>query len=85
MKTNNYALVLAVMLLVILFTDFGVFIAPAISSESVEQERTLCIEECQLRFLPAGYNDRMYFRCIDNCENTYWKKWQKDMDKLKKN
>jgi hypothetical protein len=50
MKTNNYALVLAVMLLVILLTNFGVFIAPAISSESIEQERTLCIQDCKARY-----------------------------------
>jgi hypothetical protein len=50
MKTNSYALVLAVMLLVILLTNFGVFIAPAISYESVEQERTLCIQDCKARY-----------------------------------
>ena len=83
MRTKNYSLVIGSMLLVILLTNFGVFVAPAISHETVEQERTLCIEECQRRFLPAGYYDRMYFRCINGCENTYWEKWQKDMDKLK--
>ncbi len=83
MRTKNYSLVVGVMLLAILLTNFGLFIAPVFSSESVEQQRTSCIQECQYRFLPAGYNDRMYFRCIDGCENTYWKKRQKDMDKLK--
>ncbi|MFA6221926.1 MAG: hypothetical protein WC647_06395 [Desulfomonilaceae bacterium] len=84
MTTNNYALVVAAMLLAILLTNFGLFIAPAISSESVEQERTLCIENCKYRYWPPGDDWRLYFKCVDDCEKNSWRKWQKDMDKLEK-
>ena len=83
MTRKNYSLLIGAMLLAILLTNFGLFIAPAISSESLEQKRTQCIEECQMRFLPADRSTYlMYYRCMDNCEKKFWKKWDKQMDKM---
>jgi hypothetical protein len=84
MTTKNYALTVIVVLLGVLLTNFGLFIVPAISQESVAQERTLCIEDCKYRFWPPGEDWRLYFKCLDDCEKNYWKKWQKEMDRLEK-
>lgn len=63
----------------------------ALSHESVEQERTLCIKECKDRYITettfigrgGGTSDwRLYFICIDNCERKFWKEWQKKMDEI---
>ncbi|MGO8878568.1 MAG: hypothetical protein ACLPVO_15365 [Desulfomonilaceae bacterium] len=50
MRTGRYFIFVGALLVVALFTNFGLFIAPAISRETPEQERTDCIQECQLRF-----------------------------------
>ncbi|MDA8408198.1 MAG: hypothetical protein M0T73_15245 [Deltaproteobacteria bacterium] len=84
MRTGRYLLLVGVFLVAALFTNFGLFIAPAISHETPEQERTDCIQECQLRFWPVGNLWLAYARCLDNCEKKFWKKWQKGMDKLEK-
>ena len=85
MTIKNYVLIVAVTFLVIVFTNFGLFIVPAISQENVDQERTLCIEDC--KYLYAGVLGevwRLYFKCLDDCEKNSWRKWQEDMDKLEK-
>ncbi|MFA6221924.1 MAG: hypothetical protein WC647_06385 [Desulfomonilaceae bacterium] len=94
MTTKNYALTVMVMLIAVLLTNFGLFIAPAISYESVEQGRTACLSRCNN---PTGGGAGMYFRggggssdslwrlrsiCISNCEKKYWKEWQKEMDEI---
>ncbi|MGO8878361.1 MAG: hypothetical protein ACLPVO_18860 [Desulfomonilaceae bacterium] len=91
MTSNNYSLVVGAMLLAILLTNFGLFVAPVFSSETVEQQRTLCISKCNN---PTG--SEMYFGgggefygllqlraiCISNCEKRFWKEWQKEMDEI---
>lgn len=94
MTTRNYSLIVGVMLLAILLTNFGLFIAPAISYESVDQDRTVCLSRCNN---PTGRGAEMYFRgggggenslwrlrsiCIANCEKRFWKEWQKEMDEI---
>jgi hypothetical protein len=55
------------------------------SDESVEQERTLCIEECRRLYWPLGTEAwRQYYRCLDNCEKDFWKQWNKNMGELDK-
>ena len=58
MTTKNYSLLVGVMLLAILLTNFGLFIAPVFSSESVEQDRTVCLSRCNS---PTGRGAEMYF------------------------
>jgi hypothetical protein len=85
MTRKNYALVAGVMLLAILLTNFGVFVASAISQENEGQERTLCIEDCKYLYAGvAGQLWRLYFACLTDCEKKMWKQWEKDMDKLEK-
>ncbi len=96
MTTKNYALTVMVMFLAVLLTNFGLFIAPAISSEGVEQDRTACLSRCNS---PTGGGAGMYFGgggrggspdslwrlrsiCIANCEKRFWKEWQKEMDEI---
>lgn len=84
MEKKNYVLVVGVMLLVILLTNFGLFIAPAISQENEGQERTLCIEDCKYLYAGvAGELWRLYFACLTDCEKKMWKQFDKDMEKLK--
>ncbi len=55
------------------------------SDESVEQERTLCIEECRRLYWSLGIEAwRQYARCIDDCEKDFWKQWNKNMGELDK-
>jgi len=94
MTTKNYSLLVGVMLLAILLTNFGLFIAPVFSSESVEQDRTVCLSRCNS---PTGRGAEMYFRgrgsgdnslwrlrsiCIANCEKRFCKEWEKGMDEI---
>jgi hypothetical protein len=66
MITNNYAL--AVMLLAILVT-FLVFVATVISSENEEQQRVLCIEACKWTDWPEGSDAwRSNYQCINTCD-----------------
>ncbi len=88
MRTKNYPLVVGVMLLAILLTNFGLFIAPVFSSESVEQQRTECLSRCNsptgsdMYFYGGGGNSLWQLRsmCVNNCEKKFWKKWEKEMD-----
>jgi hypothetical protein len=84
MRIRPSIFIASVMVLGVLFTYFGLFIAPAISFESIDQERTLCIEDCKYRFWPVGSDWRSYFKCLDDCEKKMWKQWQKEMDELEK-
>ncbi len=69
MITNNYALVLAIMLLALLVTNYWAFVAPVISSETIEQERGLCIENCRWQSWPEGSDAWRYnYQCINDCE-----------------
>ena len=85
--------IVSIILTTILATDFGLFLIPASSSESVEQERTFCLAECKAKFGMdiyasggggTGVDWRLYFMCIENCERKFWKEWQKNMDELEK-
>ncbi|MFH0960720.1 MAG: hypothetical protein V1897_18700 [Pseudomonadota bacterium] len=91
MTTTNYSSVIGVMLLAILLTNFGLLVAPVISSDSVEEQRTNCLSRCNL---PSGL-DTYSFRggggdglwrlrsiCIEKCERRFWKEWQKEMDEI---
>ncbi len=91
MESNNYSLFIGVMVLTILLTNFGLFVAPVFSSETVEQQRALCISKCnsptgsEMYFGGGGGPDNlMQLRaiCISNCENRFWKEWQQEMDKI---
>jgi hypothetical protein len=92
MKTRNTMFIIGLMLIVILLTDFGLFVAPAISYESVDQDRTMCLRDCKdqfgidMMFRGSGGNSdwRLYFMCIDRCEKKFWKEWQKEMDQIEK-
>ena len=92
MMTKKYALTLIAEILVVSLTNFGVFIAPAISYESVEQEREICIQDCKSRY---GYtlnrrgggtpdNYWRYAKCLVTCEKKFWKEWQKREDETGK-
>ncbi|MGA8830996.1 MAG: hypothetical protein ACLQT6_15040 [Desulfomonilaceae bacterium] len=88
MRTKNYSLVVGVILLAILLTNFGLFIAPVFSSESVEQQRTECLSRCNnpsgsdMYFYGGGGDSLWQLRamCVNNCEKRFWKKWEKEMD-----
>ncbi len=86
----NFASVVAVMLGAIMLTNLVFFAAPVNSSESVEQERTLCIQNCKYKFGVdmfwggSGGMGRLYQMCVSDCENNAWKEWDKDMNKLEK-
>lgn len=76
--------------IMVIFSN-GPLVNLAISSESVEQERTLCLQDCRdkfgyIPFLVRGGgsegNWRLYFKCIDDCERKFWKEWQKEHDEL---
>jgi len=90
MTLINFAAVVAAMLGAIILTNLGFFAAPVNSSESVEQERTLCIQDCKDKFGVdmfwggGGGDGRLYQMCISDCEKKFWKEWDKDMNKLEK-
>jgi hypothetical protein len=85
MTTKNFALTVIVMLVAVLLTNFGIFVPPAISYESAAQERTLCIEDCKYKYAGVmGDLWRLYFKCLDDCEKDYSRRWKKEMDKLEK-
>jgi len=95
MTTRKYALTVVAMLLAVLFTNFGIFVAPVVSSESVEQDRTACISTCnnptgrtEMYCRGGGGGDNGLWRlrsiCIANCEKKFWKEWQKEMDEIGK-
>jgi len=100
MTTKNYTLLTGAMLLSIVLTNFGLFVAPVVSYESVEQGRTLCIQDCKARYGidvnrgggrgggGRGGGDSglwlLYSKCIDDCEKKFWKEWDKNMDEMDK-
>ena len=84
MRTGNHIILVVVLLTFALLSNFGLFIASAVSEETPEQRRTDCIQDCQMRFWPVGNLWLAYYRCLDNCEKKFWHRWQKNMDKLEK-
>jgi hypothetical protein len=99
MTTKNYALLTGAMLLSIVLTNFGLFVAPAVCYESVEEGRTFCIQDCKSRYGVEMYRYggggggigggdsglwRLYAKCIDDCEKKFWKEWDKNMDEIRK-
>ena len=93
MTTNKFLWVVAIMSLTIFAAHSGLFIGPAISYESVEQERAICIQDCKSRYGYSPYFHGgggmsgtywVYAKCIDDCEKKFWKEWQKDQDKTEK-
>lgn len=84
MTRNNYALVVGVMLLAILLTNFGFFTAPAISQENEAQDRTRCLQNCKNLFAStAGNLQNLYLNCLTDCENKMWQQFENDMDRPK--
>ncbi|MGC8602822.1 MAG: hypothetical protein ACP5VS_03935 [Desulfomonilaceae bacterium] len=81
MSAGRHILLVCALLSVAVLTNFGLFVAPAISHETPEQQRGDCIQDCQDRFWAPGNLWLVYSRCIDNCEKKFWKKWQKNIDK----
>lgn len=61
--------------------------------EWASDQRADCLEDCRQWF--EGYAQRggrgkayrhrarMYARCVAKCERTFWKEWNKEIDKLK--
>ena len=90
MTRKKYALLTSAMLLAILLTNFGLFVAPVISSQTIEQDRTMCVQGCQAKsgfgeyWAGVGNNTQSLQICMDNCERRFWKKWQKEMDNIGK-
>jgi hypothetical protein len=92
MKRKNFAVTVVALFVGVLLTNFGLFIAPAISSESVDQDRTVCLSRCnnptgaQMYFRGGGGGDNSLWRlrsiCIEKCEKRFWKEWQKEMDQI---
>ena len=90
---KRYILVTAMTFSMTLLAN-GPFGDLARSFESVEQDRTICLQDCRDKFgyLPffgrggvGGGNDgnwRLYFKCIDDCEKKFWKEWQKREDEM---
>ncbi|MEI6133811.1 MAG: hypothetical protein WCP72_02470 [Desulfomonile sp.] len=92
MRVGRSFLMTTAWLITITLTGLGLFSGLAVSHESVEQERTLCMKECKDRYgidtMWGGRgggetsNWRLYFMCIDNCEKRFWKEWQKNTDEI---
>ncbi len=90
MTRKNYALITGAMLLAILLTNFGLFVAPVISDQTIDQDRTTCVQGCQGKsgfgeyWAGVGNNSLLLQICIDNCEGRFWREWQKEMDNVGK-
>jgi hypothetical protein len=90
MTLINFAPMVGVMLAALILTSLGFFAAPVNSFEDVEQERSLCLQECKYKFGVDMFwggssgTGRLYQMCISDCENNAWKEWDKDMNKLDK-
>ncbi len=91
MTTTNYYTVIGVMLLAMLLTNFGLLVTPVISSDSVEDQRTDCLSRCDslsgvdfYSFRGRGGDGLWRLRsiCVEKCERTFWKDWQKEMDEI---
>ena len=69
----------------ILFISISFFDSPANSFEDIEQQRDLCIQNCHEQFDdddPGIW--QLSAQCIDRCEKTYWKKWNRQMRNIGK-
>ena len=83
MKIVRDPFLIIVVFVAIILINFAPLTGRADSEESIQQERTLCIEECKRTYWPQGIEAwRSYYKCIDDCEKTYWKQWNKDMKEL---
>ncbi|MCL5126701.1 MAG: hypothetical protein M1511_19855 [Deltaproteobacteria bacterium] len=93
MTRRNYALITGVMLLTILLTNFGIFVASGIARESLDQSRTECLSRCNeptgdlMSWGGGGDDSILQLRaiCVQKCENNYWKQWDKEMNNIGKN
>ena len=82
-ENRSSPFLITVVFVAIMLINFAPLTGAADSDESIEQERTLCIEECKRTYWPQGIEAwRSYYKCIDDCEKTYWKQWNKDMKEL---
>ncbi|MFH0958288.1 MAG: hypothetical protein V1897_06255 [Pseudomonadota bacterium] len=85
MKIIRVPFFVAIVFVVGPILNFAPLTVWADSDESIEPERTLCIEECRRTYWPMGTEAwRLYYRCIDDCEKKFWKQWDKNMKKLEK-
>ncbi|MGC8660142.1 MAG: hypothetical protein ACP5U1_13820 [Desulfomonilaceae bacterium] len=84
MTTRSYPLITGAMFLAIMFTNFGVFVTPSISHETLEQERTECLNRCDTPGLGEGFGGDRFWQlqnmCVQKCERRYWQKWQQEMN-----
>ena len=83
MEKFSGVLLITRVLTCILFVCALFFASLANSFEDIEQQRDLCLQDCHEQFAtddPGLW--QLSAQCIDRCEKTYWKKWNRQMNNI---
>lgn len=80
MKKINFLFVVVIMSLGIVYTSLGAFVRTANSDDDIGQERNICIQTCRGENNSGRVRFALSARCVRRCENTYWEKWNRQMN-----